>query len=86
LNTRRNLIRSIIALLVLIPVFFLGAYLIRQNYKRHHYITGTRQFGRYRGQRYRFTEEQQDKINEEANKITQQEIHAANKLREAHRR
>lgn len=85
MNTRRNLIRSGIALLVVVSLLVVGSYLIRQNYKRHHYITGTFQYGRYRGQKYRFTEEQQDELNEKAYRITKQHIDAMNKLHEAHR-
>ena len=86
MNTRRNLIRGSIVLLVVVFLSVAGTYLIRQNYKRHHYITGTFQYGRYRGQKYRFTEEQQDELHQKADRKTDQIIDAMNKLHESERR
>ena len=86
LNIRRILIGSSVALLVVVSILVVGFYLVRQNYKRHHYITGTRQFGRYRGQKYRYTEEQQDEMSREVTIADQRSMDAANKLREAHPR
>ena len=85
-NIRRRLTISLVAALIIVPVTIAGVHLIKQNYKRHHYITGTIQYGRYRGQKYRFTEEQQDEMNEEAYRKTIQIIDAENKLHAAHPR
>lgn len=86
MNTRRNLIKALVAVLIMVPVAIAGVYLAKQNYKRHHYVAGTIQFGPHRGQKYRFTEEQQDKMDEDAYRLTNQEIDAQRKLRQAHPR
>jgi len=79
MNTRRNLIKGIIALLIVASILVVGAYLIRQNYKEHHYITGTVQYGRYRGEKYRITEAHQDEINRRSEIATEQQIDRARK-------
>lgn len=72
MNTSRRYLRTIVVLLVVVPTLLVGAYLIRQSYKRHHYITGTRQFGLHRGEHYRYTEEQQDEMNRRVDVLVQQ--------------
>jgi hypothetical protein len=81
IHIRRKLTISLVAVLVIVPIAFVSVHLIKQNYKRHHYVTGTFQYGRYRGQKYRFTEEQQDKINQLAQADVQRAIDAQHKMR-----
>jgi hypothetical protein len=72
-----------VTLLVIVPIV-VGAYRLRQNYKEHHYVTGTIRYGINRGKQYRFTLAQVDELNREANlqfkKVQQEEIARA-KLR-----
>jgi hypothetical protein len=73
-----------VTLLVIVPIVVVGAYRLRQNYKEHHYVTGTIRYGINRGKQYRFTLAQVDELNREANlqfkKVQQEEIARA-KLR-----
>lgn len=68
-NIRQNLIKSMVALLIVIPVLVGGIHLIRQNYKRHHYFT-IRSGGRYPGE-HKVTEEKWDEISRKATLETQ---------------
>lgn len=71
-STRRKLLWGVVALIIIVPLLVTGIYLLRQNYKRHHYITGIRRFGPHPGEHYRFTEERQDAMNEQVRISNQQ--------------
>lgn len=70
MNTRRKFLWSVVVLLVVVPILVVSAYLVRRNYKEHHYVT-VRMGGRYPGE-YRMTEQRRDELNRRAEMRYQQ--------------